>query len=221
MAQGQSLAQFVASLQQAVARNDRNAVAGMVRYPIEVQAGGLLIPVADTSSFVKIYDSVMGPPTRQAVTGAKVAADAKPPVTLGGAVTVGAVQNGFKVTGIKVPVGATSKPPGEVIERQLTFRVGQPTQVSGSLAADGTDRFILYAARGAYLDVRLSGVPFGSVLVRLLEAGSGKPVDARADAGTRAWTGRVSAEGNYRIEVVRQPDSGKEPLIYTMAVSMK
>ena len=107
-----------------------------------------------------------------------------------------------------------------MIERQLTFRVGQPTQVSGSLAPGGTDRFILYAARGAYLDIRLSGVPGCSVLVRLLDAGTGKPVDARADGGTRVWNGRVGAEGNYRIEVVRQPDSGQETLIYTMAVTM-
>ena len=221
MAQGQTLGQFVASLQQAVARNNRTAVAGMVRYPIEVTAGGLLIPISDAAMFLKIYDTVMNPAVRQDVTGAKLAADARAPVTLGGAVSIDAVSGGFKVTAIKVPVGATSKPPGEVIERQLTFRVGQPTQVSGSLAADGTDRFILYAARGAYLDIRLSGVPGRSVLVRLLEAGGGKPVDARADAGTRVWTGPVGAEGNYRIEVVRQPDSGKEPLIYTMAVMMK
>ena len=221
MAQGQSLAQFAGSFQQAVARNDRNAVAGMVRYPIEVQAGPLQIPISDASSFVKLYDSVMSTAVRQAVSGAKVAADAKPPITLGGAVTISAVQNGFKVTGIKVPASATSKPPGEMIERQLSFRVGQPTQVSGSLDASGKDRFILYAAKGAYLDIRLTGVPGRSVLVRLLEAGSGKAVDERADAGTRVWTGRVGAEGNYRIEVVRQPDSGKETLIYTMAVTIK
>ena len=104
---------------------------------------------------------------------------------------------------------------------QLTFRAGQPAQVSGSLAPGGTDRYILRATRGAYLEIRLTGVPGRSVLVRLLDAGSGKPVDARADAGTRVWTGRVAADGNYRIEVVRQPDSGKEPLIYTMSVAIK
>jgi hypothetical protein len=65
MAQGQSLAQFVASFQQAVSRNERNAVAGMVRYPIEVLAAGLQIPVTDASSFVKIYDSVMSQAVRQ------------------------------------------------------------------------------------------------------------------------------------------------------------
>ena len=45
--------------------------------------------------------------------------------------------------------------------------------------------------------------------------------DARADAGTRVWTGRVSADGSYRIEVARQPDTGNEPLIYTMSVGLK
>ena len=126
-----------------------------MRYPIEVLAGGLDIPVTDASSFVKIYHSVISQAVRQAVTGAKVDADAKAPVTLGGAVTISAVPNGFKVTGIEVPAGATSKPPGEIIERQLSFRVGQPTQVSGTLDASGKDRFIFYAVKGAYLDIRL------------------------------------------------------------------
>jgi hypothetical protein len=80
------------------------------------------------------------------VTGAKVDADAKAPVTLGGAVTISAVPNGFKVTGIKVPAGATSKPPGEMIERQLSFRAGQPTQVSGTLDASGKES--LHLLRG-------------------------------------------------------------------------
>ena len=41
------------------------------------------------------------------------------------------------------------------------------------------------------------------------------------DAGARVWSGRPGADGNYRIEVVRQPDTGKETLIYTMAVALK
>lgn len=220
-AQEPSLPRFVASLQQAIARNDRAAVAGMVRYPIEVQAGGLQIPVTDAASFLRLYDSVMGPAVRQAVTGARIGADARAPITLGGAVTVGSVQGGFRITAIKVPIGAQAKPPGEMIERHLTFRVGQPTQVSGTLEPGGTDRFIFHAVRGAYVEIRLTGVPGRSVLVRLLDAGSGKAVDARADTGTRVWTGRLAADGNYRIEVVRQPDSGKEPLIYTVAVALK
>ena len=53
-AQAQSLPQFVAALQRAVARNDRGAVANMVRYPIEVNAGAVQIPISDAATFVKV-----------------------------------------------------------------------------------------------------------------------------------------------------------------------
>jgi hypothetical protein len=135
-------------------------------------------------------------------------------------VTIAPTSGGFRVTALNVPAGAQSKPPGEPVERQLTFRVGQPTQVSGSLAPGGRDRFAFYAVRGAFVDARLSGVPGRSVLLRVLDE-AGKAVDARADAGTRVWNGRMSGDGSYRIEVVRQPDTGTEPLIYTMAVTLK
>ena len=58
-----------------------------------------------------------------------------------------------------------------------------------------------------------------SVLLRVLD-GSGKAMDARAEAGTRVWNGRVGADGGARIEVVRQPASGTEPLISTRAVTV-
>jgi hypothetical protein len=230
-AQGQSLAQFVGTLQQAVARDDRAAVAGMVRYPLNVMAGGLQIPVSDAKTFVKLYDTVMSPSIRQVIARARVPEDGKSTpaavrtsgggITFDSAVTIAPVGGAFRITGLNVPAGAQSKPPGEPVERQLTFRVGQPTQVSGALEPGGRDRFVFHAVRGALVDARLSGIPGRSVLLRLLEAGSGKPVDARADAGTRVWTGRVSTEGSYRIEVVRQPDTGPEPLIYTMSVAIK
>ena len=226
-----SLSQFVAALQQAVARNDRNAVAGMVRYPLNVSAGGLQIPVNDATAFVKLYDTIMSPAIRQAIGRARVPEDGKSTpsavrnsgggITLDGAVTIAPSGGSFRVTGLNVPAGVQSKPPGEPVERPLTFRVGQPTQVSGTLSPGGRDRFVFYALRGALVDARLSGVPGRSVLLRVVEVGSGKAVDARADAGTRVWTGRVSADGSYRIEVARQPDTGNEPLIYTMSVGLK
>jgi hypothetical protein len=218
-----SLPQFVAALQQAVAKNDRAAVAAMVRYPLTVMAGSLQIPVTDAKTFVGIYDTVMSPAVRQVIARGRVPSGhpAGEGITFENAVTIGATGGGFRITGLSQPAVPRSTGPGEPIERQLTFRVGQPTQVSGTLAPGGRDRFVFYAVRGALVDARLSGVPGRSVLLRIVEAGSGKPVDARADAGTRVWTGRVSADGSYRIEVVRQPDTGKEPLIYTLAVGVK
>jgi hypothetical protein len=230
VAQGQSLTEFVAALQQAVARNDRAAVAGMMRYPLNVSAGGLQIPVSDAKTFVSLYDTLMGASIKQVIARARVPADGKSApgavmsagggVTFDGAVTIAPTGGGFRVAALNVPAGPQSKPPGEAVERQLTFRVGQATQVSGSLAPGGRDRFAFNALRGALIDARLSGVPGRSVLIRVLD-GSGKAVDARADAGTRVWNGRISGDGTYRIEVVRQPDTGTEALIYTMAVTLK
>lgn len=221
--QGSSLPQFVAALQQAVARNDRPAVAAMVRYPLTVSAGGLQIPVTDAKTFVSVYDTVMSPAVRQVIARGRVPAGhpAGEGITFENAVTIAPASGGFRVTSLAAPAAPRSTSPGEPIERQLTFRVGQPTQVSGTLAPGGRDRFVFYAVRGALVDARLSGIPGRSVLLRIVEAGSGKPVDARADAGSRVWTGRVSADGSYRIEVVRQPDTGQEPMIYTLAVGVK
>lgn len=226
-----SLTAFVASLQHAVSTNNRQAVAAMLRYPLEVTAGGLQIPVADAAAFANLYDTLMSPGMKQVIARARVPADGKTApgvvrtsnggITFENALTIAPSSSSFKVVRLTVPLGATSKPPGEAIERHLTFRVNQPTQVSGTLPPGGRDRFVFYATRGALLDVRLSGVPGRSVLIHILDTATGKPIDARADAGTRVWTGRVGADGNYRIEVVRQPDSGAEPLIYTMAVGVK
>ena len=93
--------------------------------------------------------------------------------------------------------------------------------MSGTLGPKGADRYLFYAVRGAFVEIRLSGVPGKSVLVRLLDTTTNKPVDARADAGTRVWTGRVGADATYRIEVIRQPETGSEPMIYTMSVAVK
>ncbi len=222
---------FVTGLQQAVARADRRAVAGMMRYPLEVTASGLQIPVEDATAFLKLYDTIVSPGLKEVVARARVPAAGEKAkgvvvspnggIAFENAVVITPVGSGFKVGRLAVPIGPVSRPPGEPIERHLTFRVNQPTQVSGTLQPGDRDRFVFHAIRGALIDARLTGVPGRSVLLRLIDTTSGQAVDARANAGTRVWTGRVSADGTYRIEVIRQPDTGTEPLIYTMAVSVK
>ena len=228
---GPTLSQFVTTLQQAAAQNDRRALAGMMRYPLEVTAAGLQIPVADAKSFVGLYDSIMTAAMRSVIARARVPADGKPRpdvvmlpgggIVFENAVTIAPVAGGFRVTKLSVPLTPASGTPGERVGRHLTFRAGRPTQVSGALLPGGRDLYEFHAAQGASLDVRLTGVPGRSVLLRIVDSRTGKPLDARADAGTRVWTGRVSAASDYAIEVVRQPASGQETLIYTLAVGVK
>lgn len=226
-----SMAQFVAALQKAVSQNDKRAVAGMVRYPLDVRAGTLQIPVANADSFVKLYESFITPGMKAVVARARVPASGEKSVnattgsggavTFEGALTVAPVGGGFKITQLTVPSSPQSSSPGAAVARQLTFRVGTPTQLSGTLQPGGTDLYEFHGEQGVFVDARLSGIPGRSVLLRIVDNKTGKPVDARADAGTRVWTGRLAATSRYRIEVVRQPGSGEEPLIYTLAVGLK
>lgn len=203
----------------------------MLRFPLTVTTSGLQIPVSDAKTFISLYDSVMTPALRQVIARARVPGEGKPVPgavrTEGGgmifedALTIAPEGNQFRVTALSLPTAPRSTSPGEMVARQLTFKVGQPTQVSGTLATGGRDRFVFYALRGALLDARLSGVPGRSVLLHVIDVATGKPIDARAEAGTRVWTGRLSADGSYRIEVVRQPDTGREPMIYSLAVALK
>ena len=226
-----SMAQFVTALQQAVSRNDKAAVAAMVRYPLEVRAGTLQIPVSDAAAFVKLYESLITPGMKSVVARARVPAAGQKSVTattgsggamtFEGALTVAPAGGGFKITQLTLPTSPQSSSPGAAVARQLTFRVGTPTQLSGTLVPGGTDLYEFHGEQGVFVDARLSGIPGRSVLLRIVDSKSGKPVDARADAGTRVWTGRLPAASQYRIEVVRQPDSGTEQLIYTLAVGVK
>ena len=227
-ASSDALRQFVAELRQASARDDRQAVARMMRYPLEVLAGGLQIPVADAGAFVGLYQTIMTPAMKAVIARARVPAAGQtfPGVRTGegglvsfeDALVVAPVKGGFRVTRLSVPLGTRAAPSGA---RRLTFRVGRPTLASGSLDPGGRDDYVFHAVQGAFIDARLSGVPGRSVLLRLIDTRTGQAVDARADAGTRVWAGRVRADADYRLEVVRQPDSGRETLIYTLSVEVK
>ena len=226
-----SMAQFVAALQQAVSRNDKQTVAGMARYPLEVRAGSLQIPVSDATAFVKLYESLITSGMKSVIARARVPASGEKSVTattgsggaltFEGALTIAPAGGGFKITQLTVPMSPQSSSPGAAVARQLTFRVGTPTQLSGTLPPGGKDLYEFHGEQGVFVDARLSGIPGRTVLLRIVDSKTGRPVDARADAGTRVWTGRLAAASQYRIEVVRQPGSGEEPLIYTLAVGLK
>lgn len=223
---------FLAGLQRAAAANDRRAVAALVAYPLDVTAGGLQIPVADADAFVSLYDTLMTPAVKSLIAAARVPdsgprgnqAVATPDggLRLGDALTIARVGSAFRIVRLEVPLRApAASSPGERVARHLTFRVGAPTLVNGTLETGGVDRYDFHAQRGALVEVRLTGVPGRTVLLRLLDRATGQAVDARADAGTRVWTGRVAAAATYRVEVRRQPDSGTEPLIYTLSVAVR
>lgn len=240
---GQTLPQFVAALQRAVAADNRPAVAALMRYPLIVRAGKLQIPVADADAFLGLYESIVTPGLKDVLARARVPASGQAPgifrtpeggVVIDHAITITPTSptggNTFAVTAIDVPPGGPATNTGTATatagakagaERRLTFRTGRPTQISGTLMTGGSDRFTFAAQQGTFVDLRIEGVPGRTVLLRLLDNETGKPVDARADTGTRVWNGRLPASTTYRVEVNRQPGTGSEPLIYTLTATLK
>ena len=73
----QAVVQFVRDLHDKISRDDRQAVAARVRYPLTVFAGGVRIPIADAAAFVTSYDIVLTPALKALV--ASTAASAGSP----------------------------------------------------------------------------------------------------------------------------------------------
>ena len=223
---------FVTTLHRAAASGDRRSFAGLVRFPITVTAGGVTIPVADATAFQRYYDTV--------ITDSLVAAIARAHAALGGGeraandlrlsadgifiggqtVHAAFVDGRFKVVRLTVPSlerGWRAARPGE--QRMYLQRLG-PTRASGALARGESEAYVVSVLKGQLLTMRLTEVRGDDVVARLLDSASGAPLDARADAGVRAWTGRIKSDGFVRIEVSRRGGAGAA-LGYLLAVDAR
>lgn len=207
---------FVAELRRAVARDDRRGVAAMIRYPIVVWAGALRVPVADAETLVARYDAVFTPALKAVVaTGALAATSAGIAIGPGLILVAPDEHRQLKIADIRIPMTSVADPasapraggtgvraPGRTAPRRVIFQSGRESaRMLGSVSSGAKDTYLVWAAAGSLLDVRIEGVRGLSVVVRVFDAGTGKPVDARADRGLRVWTGRVPSQGDCRIEV--------------------
>jgi len=233
-----AVVQFVRDLHDTISRDDRQAVAARVRYPLTVYAGGVRIPIVDAAAFVASYDIVVTPALKALVASAATAASGSPRGTLAvsaefatigaDAVRIERVNDVLTITRITVPLNAADAPgppvgagrgsrPQARTPQRLYLGVGQLRR-SGALAAGQRDTYVITAAKNQFLDLRITGVAGQAIVARLTNARTGKAIDERAQAGVRTWAGRMPEEGDYRIEVVRL-DTGHEPrLSYVMTV---
>jgi hypothetical protein len=234
----QAVVQFVRDLHDEISRDDRQAIAARVRYPLTVFAGGVRIPIADAAAFVASYDIVLTPALKALVASA-AASGARSPggalTTTGEFATIGAdavridrVNGALTITRITVPLGAAAAPGPDAragragrardhAPRRLYLGVGQLRR-SGALAAGERDTYVINAAKNQFFDLRITGVAGRAIVARLTNVRTGKALDERAQEGVRTWAGRLPDEGDYRIDVVRL-DTGRDPrLFYVLTV---
>ena len=232
-----AVVEFVRALHDRISRDDRQAVAARVRYPLTVFAGGVRISIADAAAFVNSYDIVVTPALKALVASAASGAESRGGAltTTGEYATIGAdavrierVNGALTITRISVPLGAVaaSAPDARAgrggrahaqTPQRLYLGVGQVRR-SGALAAGARDTYVISAAKNQFLDLRITGVAGRAVVARLTNVRTGRAVDDRAQEGVRTWAGRVPDEGDYRIDVVRL-DTGRDPrLSYVLTV---
>src|SRR5204862_6076514 len=94
-------------------------------------------------------------------------------------------------------------------------------QYAGSLAAGEHESYVVRAKRNDLLEIRLEGFAGRAVVAHVFDAATRTPLDTRSREGTRVWAGRVPAEGDYWIDVVRTIPSGDAVLIYRLTVSLR
>jgi len=232
--------QFVRELQRNLARDDRQAIAARVQYPLTVLVGDVRIPISSAAALIENYELVFTPALKAVVADARPSAGRPAGATLSvtadfasigaDAVRIERIGDALKITRIIVPLavasardsaGGTGRAAGhDRAPRRLLFGVGQ-LQRAGALAAGERDAYLIGATKNQLLEVRITGVAGRSVVARMMNANTGKPLDERAQNGVRTWVGRIPEDGEYRIDVVRLTAGGEPRLSYLMTVSKR
>jgi len=215
---------FLAGVQRACTRGDRAALAAMVEYPLTVFAGGWNIPVKDRAAFLKSYDAFFTDDVKEAIAGASTRLRIEPNVSFlpfGNVLRIKPIAGSFRIVAIVMP------PPGTRVRaaRRETTRVSFPARqdwmaFAGSLAAGEHETYVVRARRNELLEVRIDGFAGRAIVAHVFDP-AGAALDARARDGTRVWAGRVPADGDYRIDVVRTTRDGEPALVYKLTVTRR
>jgi hypothetical protein len=210
---------LLTQLQHAIARDDRRAVAALVQYPMIITTAGVRIPIRDAESLLESFDAVFTPDLKTAIRDGSAIREELIQVT--------SVQGVVKITRISAPSrprsdgAATSPPATRRSARRVTFSIVESAQLSGSLSARGSEAFVVHVEKGRVLEARIDRVQGRDIVLKIVDAKTGKPLDAKAAAGARVWIGSVPASADYRIDVTRLAPAGGQLLPYVLVVRLR
>ena len=243
-ADDRSADRFLAALQAASDRDDRAAIAGMVQYPIRTFVSGWVIPIVDRKTFITSFAAFFTEEIKDLVAEAAARPRVLKPndvIVLGnGALRAMRIDGRFRIIGIVPP------PPSRKVRGTrrgttvVSFRTGESSAAfTGTLAAGEHERYVVRASRNELLEVRVDRLRGRDIVARVFDAANvtrckgsdplqgvrpltfgAAPLDP-CQEGTRAWTGRVPATGDYLIDVVRAAPAGEAVLTYWLTVSLR
>jgi hypothetical protein len=229
------VAAFQRRLLDAFARGDRGAVAGMIRYRLVVDAGGLMIPIGSRADLLRTWDAVFPPEVRCLIEQSAMPRPGHPPpkyaITVDsngaffgdGRVRVDRGADGLKITRMTLPPGYGSGLAGK--PRPVLFRWGKGVATyRGRLSADNVDVYLVQARAGDLLNAQLERVSAKDASVRVVQQSGNKVLIATGPAGSeqrRVWAGRVPENGEYRVEVARRGAYCDPAVNYQLKVTLE
>ncbi len=208
---------FLSHLNTAVRRDDRAAVASLIKFPIIVSMAGVRLPFPNAAALLDRYDDIFTPEMRGAI-------DRVDPNVL--VITLEAGR--YLLTSITVPPHESdiaSASPANAIAAQKPRRIGvragpRPTQFAGALAPGATDVYLLFVPKGQRLEVRLERVRRAAI-VRVHQTRTHAPLNPRTPNGALVVSGRSPADGDYRIEVAHATAAHSEYVPYFLSVDVR
>jgi hypothetical protein len=225
---------FRTQLLDAFTRGDRGAVAGMVRYRLVVDAGGLQVPVVDRATLIKMWNVVFPPEVRCLIEESRIPVPGAPAPRHVIAVDAGGVffgdgriradrgPGGLKITRMTLPPGfgegAAGKP------KPVLFRWGKGrVRYAGRLSADNVDVYLVQARKGDVLNAQLQRARLHSASVRVVQQAGNRelPAGSAGQSPRRFWAGVLPENGEYRVEVVRLGAYCDPPASYQLTVSLE
>jgi len=213
---------FATELQRALRMGDRDAVAGVVRYPARVSVRQRPFPiyVKDRAALADMYDMVFTPHLRCAIVESREPAAGERPkhslllargvVSLAdGRIIAEGSRGKYQITRM-TSFGDTST---RLRPRPVIFDAGRrEVELAGRVAEAGADAYVVVARAGARLQVAIRGFPAGSLSLRVSRRGSETFLDGAGHAGS-TWAARLNDGGEYLVEVVRRAPYCEPPVI--------
>lgn len=223
---------FLRSLSQALAANDRNAVAAMVSYPISVSGSGVTIPVRNAAELTRLFDVIFTPAVRCSIEMSAPGPTGEAPrrpatvdvegLRIANALTARTAGATMKITGITASQGGRAAAPAA--PQRVMFRgasVGARTvTVSGRLGAAQVDPWIVALNKGESAEARIEGFAGAGATVRFA---AGTPAAPPLRPGLASRSARIvsSERTDYRIEVVRLASACDPDITYRMVVTVR
>jgi hypothetical protein len=197
-----------------------------VQYPIRTFISGWIIPIVDRKTFITSFDAFFTDEIKDLIAEAAARPRLVKPnevIVLGNdALRAIRINGRFRIIGLVPPPPSRKVRGARRGNTVVSFRTGESSAAfTGTLASGEHERYVVHASRNELLDVRVDRVRGRRVVARVFDAATRTAIDARAQEGTRVWTGRVPATGDYLIDVVRTAPPGEAVLTYWLTVSVR